>query len=117
MELIVNLPDTLASEAKAAGLLTPQAIERILREAVRNQAVNELFETADRMAAANITPMTMQEIQVEVNAVRKARRERAGRSSHQCRGLGAYLEGLATAGARCRARQALDAVHQRRATR
>jgi len=33
MELKVNLPDTLASEAKAAGLLTPQAIERLLREA------------------------------------------------------------------------------------
>ena len=80
MELKVNLPDGLASEAKAAGLLTPQAIERLLREAVRSQAVNELFEAADRMAAANIAPMTLQEIQAEVNAVRKARRERAGRS-------------------------------------
>ena len=80
MELKVNLPDTLANEAKAAGLLTPQAIERLLREAVRSQAVNELFETADRLAAANIPPMTMQEIQAEVDAVRKARRERAGRS-------------------------------------
>ena len=80
MELKVNLPDTLANEAQAAGLLTPQAIEHLLREAVRSQAVNELFETADRLAAANIPPMTMDEIQAEVDAVRKARRERAGRS-------------------------------------
>ena len=80
MELRVNLPDTLANEAQAAGLLTPQAIERLLREAVRSKAVNELFETADRLAAANIPPMTMAEIQAEVDAVRKARRERAGRS-------------------------------------
>ena len=80
MELKVNLPDTLANEAKAAGLLTPQAIEHLLREAVRSKAVNELFEAADRMAAANIPPMTMQEIQAEVDAVRKARRERACRS-------------------------------------
>lgn len=80
MELKVNLPDNLASEAKAAGLLTPQAIERLLREAVRNKAVKELFDTADRMVAANIPPMTMQEIQAEVDAVRAARRERAGRS-------------------------------------
>ena len=79
-ELKVILPDALANEAKAAGLLTPQAIERLLREAVRNKAVNELFEAADRMAAANIPPMTMQEIQAEVDAVRKARRERARRS-------------------------------------
>jgi len=80
VEFKVNLPDTLASEAKAAGLLTPQAIERLLREAVRSKAVKELFDTADRMVAANIPPMTMQEIQAEVDAVRKARRERAGRS-------------------------------------
>lgn len=80
MELKVNLPDTLANEAQAAGLLTPQAIERMLREAVRSKAVNELFETADRLAAANIPPMTMAEIQSEVDAVRQARRERAGRS-------------------------------------
>ena len=79
-ELKVILPDALANEAKAAGLLTPQAIERLLREAVRNKAVNELFEAADRMAAANIRPMTMQEIQAEVDAVREARRERARRS-------------------------------------
>jgi hypothetical protein len=80
MELKVNLPDTLANEAQAAGLLTPQAIERLLREAVRSKAVTELFETADRLAAANIPPMTMEEIQAEVDAVRQARRERAGRS-------------------------------------
>ena len=80
MELKLNLPDTLANEAQAAGLLTPQAIERLLREAVRSKAVNELFETANRLAAANIPPMTMAEIQAEVDAVRRARRERAGRS-------------------------------------
>ena len=80
MELKLNLPDTLANEAQAAGLLTPQAIERLLREAVRSKAVNELFETADRLAAANIPPMTMAEIQAEVDAVRQARHERAGRS-------------------------------------
>lgn len=80
MELKLNLPDTLANEAQAAGLLTPQAIERLLREAVRSKAVTELFETAERLAAANIPPMTMAEIQAEVDAVRRARRERAGRS-------------------------------------
>lgn len=70
----VELPDTLATEAKAAGLLTSETIERLLREAVRSKAVDELFEMADRLAAANIPPMTMAEIQAEVDAVRKARR-------------------------------------------
>ena len=83
MEPKVSLPDTLANEAQAAGLLTSQAIERLLREAVRSKAVHELFETADRLAAANIPPMTMEEIQAEVDAIRKARRERAGRSDRR----------------------------------
>lgn len=80
MELTVNLPDSLANEAKAAGLLTAEAIEKLLREAVRRNAVDELFEAMDRMADANLPPMTMEEIQAEVDAVRQARRERARRS-------------------------------------
>ncbi len=79
MELIVNLPDSLANEAKAAGLLTADAIEKLLREAAQRKAVGELFEAMDRMADANLPPMTMEEIQAEVDAVRQARRERARR--------------------------------------
>jgi len=78
--LEIKLSDTLAKEAQAAGLLAPETLERLLREALRFKAVDDLFEVADRLAAANIPPMTMEEIQAEVDAVRKARRERAGRS-------------------------------------
>lgn len=46
----------------------------MLREAVRRKAVNELFATADRLAAADTPRMTMEEIQAEVDAVRKSRR-------------------------------------------
>ena len=35
LEMKLNLPDTLAQEAQKAGLLTPDAIERLLREAAR----------------------------------------------------------------------------------
>jgi hypothetical protein len=79
LELKVDLPDSLANEAKAAGLLNPEAIEAMLRETLRKRRVDELFAAADRIAASNIPPMTMEEIQAEVDAVRKARRERAGR--------------------------------------
>lgn len=80
MELTVNLPDSLANEARAAGLLTADAIEKLLREAVRRKAVGELFEAMDHMADVNLPQMTMEEIQAEVDAVRQARRERARRS-------------------------------------
>lgn len=80
LDVKLDLPDSLAKAAKDAGLLTPTAIEGLLWDAVRRKAADELFEVADRMAAGNIPPMTMEEIQAEVDAVRKARRERAGRS-------------------------------------
>ena len=78
-EIKLSLPDKLASEAQQAGLLTSQAIEQILREAVRRKAVDELFEKMDELADVNFPPMTMEEIQVEVDAVRAQRRKRAHR--------------------------------------
>jgi len=75
--LTIELPDTLAAEAEQAGLLTPSALEAILRESLRRSASNELFLAADQLAAAEFPPMTMEEIQREVNADRSQRRPRA----------------------------------------
>lgn len=75
--LTIDLPDNLAEEAKQAGLLTPNAIETILRETLRGRAVNGLFTAADKLTTANFPPMTMEEIQEEVNAVRAQRKQRA----------------------------------------
>jgi hypothetical protein len=72
----LNLPDTLAAEANAAGLLSPEAVEQMLREGLRRKAIEGLFAAADKLAAANFAPMTMQEIQDEVNAVRAERKHR-----------------------------------------
>lgn len=79
--LEINLPDSLAREAKAAGLLAPEAIERLLRDAVRQRAVEELVADADRLAAVDLPPMTTEEVQAEIDALRAERRARlAGRS-------------------------------------
>ena len=78
-EIKLSLPDKLATEAQQAGLLTSQAIEQLLREAVRRKAVDELFEKMDELADVNFPPMTMEEIQAEVDAVRVQRRKRAPR--------------------------------------
>ncbi len=75
--LTIDLPDNLAEEAKQAGLLTPNALETILRETLHGRAINGLFTAADKLAAANFSPMTMDEIQEEVNAVRAQRKQRA----------------------------------------
>ncbi|OGA62049.1 MAG: hypothetical protein A3G81_03190 [Betaproteobacteria bacterium RIFCSPLOWO2_12_FULL_65_14] len=76
LEIKLSLPDSLAKEAQQAGLLKPEAVERLLREEIRRRAVNELFEAMDRMAAVEGPPMTEDEIQAEIDAVRAARRAR-----------------------------------------
>jgi hypothetical protein len=70
----IELPDTTARAAQAAGLLTPEALDRLLNQALRRrEAANSLLSIADRVAAAGIAPMSMQEINAEVKAARAAR--------------------------------------------
>jgi hypothetical protein len=56
------------------GLLEPQALQALLREAVRNRRIARLAEARRKIAAAGIPPMTMEEIQAEIEAVRAERR-------------------------------------------
>ena len=79
-ELTLTLPDRLAREAREAGLLSPKAIKRLLREALRRQAAGELFSALDEIEATKLPPMSEEEIQAEIDAVRKARRRRRGAS-------------------------------------
>lgn len=72
----IELPDQLAEEARRAGLLTQQAIERLMREAIRRQALGELRRGMDRMAAVDEPEMTADEIQQEIKAARAERRAR-----------------------------------------
>jgi hypothetical protein len=76
----IELPDATAQAARDAGLLTSQALERLLNDALRRKAVGELFDKMDELADANFPPMTMEEIQAEVNVVRAERRKRAAGS-------------------------------------
>ena len=74
--LQIELPDNTAQAARAAGLLTPQALDRLLTQALRRrEAANSLLSIADRVAAAGIAPMSMQEINAEVKAARSERRK------------------------------------------
>ena len=65
--------------ARDAGLLTTQALERLLNEAIRRrQVADALLDIANRVAATGTTPMSMEEINAEVKAAREERRQRAG---------------------------------------
>lgn len=74
--LTIDLPDNIAKEAKDAGLLTPEALAQLLKDAVRRQAGRRLLDAAQRIQAAGIPPMSDEEIVAEVKAVRAERRAR-----------------------------------------
>jgi hypothetical protein len=72
--LQIELPDNTALAARAAGLLTPQALDRLLTQALRRrEAADSLLSVAGRVAAADVPPMSMEEINAEVKATRAAR--------------------------------------------
>ncbi len=75
----IELPDATANAARDAGLLTPQALERLINDALRRkQAADSLLSIAERVAAAGIPPMSMDEINAELKAARAERKQRAG---------------------------------------
>jgi hypothetical protein len=63
----------LVQQARTAGLLRPDAIERLLREAMKKRQVDQLFTTMDKLA--NLQPvLTETEIDAEIAAGRARRR-------------------------------------------
>lgn len=74
----ITLPDGLAKEAQQAGLLTPEALETMLRERLGVRRIAELREAVDLMALADGAPMTMEEIQAEIDTYRQERRRAPG---------------------------------------
>ena len=75
----IELPEATAKAAREAGLLTPRALERLIRDAIkRRRAADRLLSVADRVAAAGVPPMPIDEITAEVKAARAERRKRAG---------------------------------------
>ena len=74
LELKLELPDRLARDAQAAGLLTPKGLSQLVRDAMRRRAAQTLLDGAARATDLGSRPLSMREIQVEVNAVRHQRR-------------------------------------------
>ena len=77
LELKLDIPDRLAQDAAQMGLLEPDKLQALLREAVRNRRIAQLAEARARVEAAGIAPMSMEEIQAEVDAYRAERKSKA----------------------------------------
>lgn len=73
LEIKLDLPDRMAREVEAAGLLTPKALRELLKDAMRRRAAQTLLNGAARATEAGSKALSMKEIQVEVAAVRRDR--------------------------------------------
>jgi hypothetical protein len=73
-EILLTLPDNLAREAEANGLLKPEFIASLLRTEIRRRRINKLFAAADRLADLDV-PVTEAEIEAEIADSRRERRE------------------------------------------
>jgi hypothetical protein len=74
----IELPDETAKAARAAGLPTSQAPDWLLTGAIkRQQAADSLLSIAQRVQEAGVAPMSIDEIDAEVKAVRAERPKRA----------------------------------------
>ena len=82
LNLQIDVPDTLVRKAKRAGLLKQDAFAQMLEsELSRRQAGAELAAILEKVRAVPGDPMSLEEIQVEVDAVRaERRRQRESRS-------------------------------------
>ena len=72
----ITLPDQLAQEAQRAGLLSPELLEKWLREQLRAQHVNQLFSAMERMATVEeLSRNAPEAVAEELAAFRAARRK------------------------------------------
>jgi hypothetical protein len=81
VECKVMLPEQLAREAVALGLLKTQALEPLLREEIRRRRVGQLFDAADRLGALTESPLTTAELEAEIQAARSERRASRARGA------------------------------------
>ena len=81
LELTLDLPDSLARDAEAEGLLTSPALAKLLKDGIARRAAERLLAGAARASAAGSKPMSMRAIQAEVNAVRADRTARKSSTS------------------------------------
>jgi len=74
LEVTLNLPDAMAKEAARMGLLEPDALQSLLRAAIRERRIKRMFAAMDVLAEAKLPPLTMEQIQADVERVRAEQR-------------------------------------------
>ena len=74
-EITVTLSDEVAARAKQAGLLEREALEVVLKEAIRQRTLDRLFAPSAGWDGLS-PPLTEAESAAEIEAARRERREK-----------------------------------------
>jgi hypothetical protein len=76
--LQISLPDDLARSALEEGLLAPEALEKLLRDRLRELRLARMDAARRQLAETPLAPMTAEELQAELDAYRAEQRRAAG---------------------------------------
>lgn len=74
----ITLPDALAQEAEQADLLTPEAMESLLRGKLQAHRLTRLQQARSTLLDAPVDAMTPAELNAEIGAYRQAQRVATG---------------------------------------
>jgi hypothetical protein len=74
-DVVIELPDALAKEAREAGLLRSDYVASMFRKEIRRRRIHRLFSAADRLAESDPT-LTETDIAAEIEAHRKENKGR-----------------------------------------
>jgi len=82
VQVELDLPDQLARDSQAAGLLAPNALRGLLKNAMQRRAAQVLLAGAKRASSdAGSNPMSMRQLQAEVSEVRRDKRGKTSRDT------------------------------------
>ena len=81
LDITLSLPDEMAQEATEQGLLTPEAIQHLIRAELGRRKHQRLREIMDKLAALDVPPLTNDELNEEIRAARAERRASRARRS------------------------------------
>lgn len=74
VEVKLTLPDPLAEEAAASGLLSAESFERLLRDEIRRRRAEGLFAAADRLNELSSPALTDEQVLAEIQSARAEKR-------------------------------------------
>lgn len=77
IDIKLTLPDALAREAAARGLLTSAALQQLIdAEVERRRTLDRLVTTMEQLEAVDLAPLSAEELNAEIKAARAERRSR-----------------------------------------